>query len=268
MVLIRQLALLCALASAEARDTLLVTGATGRTGALVYHGLRRHHHDVRALVRNPEKARAVLNCTRCDESDGIFKGDVTAGSQGLEAAFRGVASVVILTSSFPVKLPNGSWVYPTGGSPREVDWVGCDAQVQSAVRAGVRRVVLVSSMGTTQPASFLDKLGGGYALFYKTQGELGLMSASASLNFTIVKPSGLVDDTADDRKLLVGRNDELARTGMMTVPRADVARVVIAALAMPAISGNLRFDLSSDPNGPTTTDFAQLFAEARALWSH
>lgn len=263
-----RLAVICALAggSVEARETFLVTGATGRTGSLVYHGLRRHHHGVRALVRDPEKARGVLNCTRCDEAEGIFKGDVTAGPEGLEAAFHGVSSVVILTSSFPVKLPNGTWVYPKGGSPREVDWVGGDAQVHAAVRAGVRRVVLVSSMGTTQPDSFLDRLGGGYALFYKTQGELGLMSASAHLNFTIVKPSGLVDDAPAGRTLLVGRNDELVRTGKMSVPRSDVARLVIAALEMPALSGNLRFDLTSDPDGPATTDFAQLFAGARALW--
>lgn len=262
--------LLCALGGAEARETVLVTGATGRTGSLVYHGLRlqRHRFDVRALVRSPEKARDVLNCTRCDESDGVFMGDVTAGPDGLEAAFRRVTSVVILTSSFPVRLPNGTWIYPKGGSPREVDWVGCDAQVQAAVRAGVRRVVLISSMGTTRPNSPLDELGAGYALFYKTQGELGLMSASASLNFTVVKPSGLVDEPAAGRQLLVGRNDQLVRTGKMTVPRADVARVVVAAVEMPQLSGGLRFDLSSDPAGPATAnaDLARLFAEARAFW--
>ena len=37
----------------------------------------------------------------------------------------------------------------------------------------MRHVLLVSSMGTTQPDTFLDKLGDGHALFYKLNGKEG-----------------------------------------------------------------------------------------------
>lgn len=253
--------------SVAADGVVLVTGATGRTGSLVYNALRnaRGPHGVRALVRHRAKARKVLDCTECDEADGVFVGDVTHADD-LEAPFAGVASAVILTSSMPYKLANGSWTYPPGGSPREVDWLGQDNQVAAARRAGAQRVVLVSSMGTTQPDSPLDKLGGGYALFYKAQGELSLLSSASALNFTIVKPAGLLDEPGGRRRLLVGRNDELARNrALMTVPRADVAALVVAALDARAPS-NLRFDLASDPAGPPTTDLRELLTEARRLW--
>jgi nucleoside-diphosphate-sugar epimerase len=255
--------LLC-LGMASANEIVLVTGATGRTGALVYKGLRACGHSVRALVRDTAKAHQRLDCTRCDPSEGIFKGDVTRPAE-LQAAFDGVSSVVILTSSYPVKLPNGSWTYPDGGWPEAVDWRGTENQLQAAKNAGARRAVLVSSMGTTQPDSFLDMLGGGHVLFYKLQAEVSMMAIS-SMNFTIVKPSGLVDEHGGHRKLLVGRNDELGKTGKMTVPRADVAAVVCASVGMPSMSGDLRFDLSSDPDGPPTTDFAALFEHVRHAW--
>lgn len=185
--------------------------------------------------------------------------------EAFTAAFRHVSSVVILTASFPIKLPNGSWTFPEGGFPKDIDWHGVNSQVAAATKAGVKHVVLVSSMGTTEPNSFLDNLGNGHVLFYKTQGELGLMS-NAHLNFTIVKPSGLVNELGGKRALLTGHFDELARTKKMSVPRADVAAVVVAAVELPARSGNLWFDLTSDPDGPTTTDFGALFDGVRAMW--
>jgi hypothetical protein len=44
------------------------------------------------------------------------------------------------------------------------------APTRAALSAGVEHVLLVSSMGTTQPDTFLDLLGEGHALFYKLNG--------------------------------------------------------------------------------------------------
>lgn len=253
-------------AAASARGPILVTGATGRTGALVYNTLRSRHLDVRALVRNPSKARDLLHCDRCDESEGIYKADVTKPEEGsFAAAFRGASSVVILTASVPVKLPNGSYTFPEGGFPIDIDYRAVNHQVAAARKGGAARVVLISSMGTTQPDSFLDRLGNGHALFYKLQGELAVMG-SAHLNHTVIKPSGLLDVAGGQRLLLTGRNDELVRTGKMAIPRADVAAVTAAAVELAERSGNLVFDLSSDPDGPPTSDFGALFDHVRAMW--
>ena len=79
---------------------VVVTGATGRTGSSVYAKLKADPRvgEVRALVRNETdwvtKARAALNCSVCDASEGIFVGDVTEPST-LSAAFMGMDTVAI-----------------------------------------------------------------------------------------------------------------------------------------------------------------------------
>ena len=49
---------------------------------------------VRALVTSIDDARAALNCSVCDESEGVYLGDVTNASTLLPAA-RGVDTVAI-----------------------------------------------------------------------------------------------------------------------------------------------------------------------------
>lgn len=52
---------------------------------------------VRALVRNAEKARALLGCGECGEDEGVFVGDVTKPGT-LTAAMEGIS--VHYTSSY------------------------------------------------------------------------------------------------------------------------------------------------------------------------
>ena len=39
--------------------------------------------------------------------------------------------LVILTSSYPQKDPNGTWFFPPGEFPRDIDWIGSNNQVRS-----------------------------------------------------------------------------------------------------------------------------------------
>jgi hypothetical protein len=134
-----------------------------------------------------------------------------------------VTRLIILSGSVPLKADNGTYYFPPGGYPKDVDFNGVKKQVYctltcsccrvprylvyvslwvsvvpnpvqviAAQKAGVKHVLLVSSMGTTTPNSFLDRLGNGQALFYKLNGEAALMSAG--LPFTIVKPAGLLGE--------------------------------------------------------------------------
>ena len=65
-------------AAAPATTTVLVTGASGQTGSILYKLLRATPgYTVRAMVRNTTKARAALGCDKCDPSEGIYTGDVT-----------------------------------------------------------------------------------------------------------------------------------------------------------------------------------------------
>ena len=57
---------------------------------------------------------------------------------------------------------------PNSCSPfSQVEWLGQKAQIDAAKAAGVKRVVVVGSMGGTQPENFLNTLGGGNILMVR-----------------------------------------------------------------------------------------------------
>lgn len=264
---LRTVAVLLAASVAAASPTVLVTGATGRTGFLLYKQLKEQGVSVRAFVRNATKARLMLNCSRCDASEGIFVGDVTK-QEDLVPAVTGATALAIATSASPICPKPGdmsSCYYPKGAYPVDVDFHGGKAQIQAfamANRANPGIVVLCSSMGTTEADNFLDKLGNGYISFFKLNEEAFLMSSG--IPYTIVKPCGLTDDAASQSELVVGHDDD-THENPPVISRADVARVMAEAALHPELSRNLRFDLCSRP-GPATTDVSSILKAARYPW--
>jgi hypothetical protein len=253
------------LAAAQS-DVVIVTGATGRTGAKIYGMLKEKGVNVRGLVRNASKARDVLACTKCDESEGIFVADITK-PETLVAPMAGTSTLVITTSAIPVCNPYPDCHYPKGGLPIDVDWKGGKAQVTAFAQQaqGKGQVAMVSSMGTTEPDGFLEKLDNGHIGFYKLNLESFLMSSG--LKYTIVKPCGLDDGPGTaNNTLVVGHDDELHLTPP-TVARADVARVVVAALQHQDVADGLRFDLCSKA-GPATSDsdLIKVLQDAKYSW--
>jgi NADH dehydrogenase len=118
---------------------VLVTGGTGFVGTKIVHALRAREHDVRALVRSPQRA-STLEAWGCD----LVEGDVTDAAS-LKAAVDGVDCVVHLVAIIK-------------GSRAEFERVmeaGTEALVAAAKRAGVRRLVLMSALGTSETNSEL-----------------------------------------------------------------------------------------------------------------
>lgn len=269
-MMLRSVLCLLAVASAQGSPpTVVVTGATGKTGLLVYGLLKQSGINVRAFVRNATKARDLLECTKCDESEGIFEGDVTK-KDSMTAVMKGATALAIATSASPhckdFHDPK-SCSYPEGAYPVDVDFHGGKAQIEvfAEGRAGTEGpVVLCSSMGTTEPTGFLETLGNGHIGFFKLNEESFLMSSG--LPFTIVKPCGLIDDTGGKRELLAGHDDEM-KVMPPTIPRADVARVMVAAILQPGKAAGLRFDLCSREGTPTT-DLGKFFDDARYPWQN
>ena len=101
--------------------SVLVTGASGRTGQILYAYLKADPRIgvVRALVYGSgtgsaaerQKAAAALNCSACDASEGIFYGDVTAPSS-LTAAFDGMDTVATYVESMVAQRFRPSWLSP------------------------------------------------------------------------------------------------------------------------------------------------------------
>jgi dihydroflavonol-4-reductase len=111
----------------------LVTGATGKVGNAVARALHARGHEVVALARDPEKARAVL-------PDGVaaVRGDVT-DPPSVRAAVDG-CEVVFNAMGMPEQ-----WV-PDESIFERLNARGSETVVQAARDAGVRRFVQTSTI--------------------------------------------------------------------------------------------------------------------------
>jgi nucleoside-diphosphate-sugar epimerase len=121
----------------------------------------------------------------------------------------------------------------SGGSADRKDTVDRGAAIlfaDAAERAGVRRFVLLSSMGADrEPPIGTDP---DFASYLRAKSAADAeVAARTGLDWTILRPGRLTDDPATGRVVLA------PHTGRGTVPRADVAVVIAALLDAPATSG-------------------------------
>jgi len=255
------------------QQTVVVTGATGKTGSLVYKRLKSDgSFNVRAFVRNSTKAKAILGCSKCDESEGVFVGDLTKPSS-VAPVMKGADVLVIATASeahctgiFPVQKCS----FPPGASPKDIDWLGSKTQVQAFASAGgnlsKKHILYASSLLTYSPDNFLDKLIGGHGTFYHLNAETYIMGSG--IPFTITKACGLSDGAAGEKKIVVGHDGEgFSLVFNHMVARDDVAHVLVEAIRNPAVSAGLRFDICSHGLATPTTDIVNdVLKPARFPW--
>jgi len=252
--------------ASEKQRTVLLAGATGRTGILAYAELKKLPEvSVRALVRNVTKAKAKLGCNSCNESEGIYVGDITK-PETLTAFTQGADVLVSTIGADELECKHGMFdcSYRNGSYPKDINWMGSRALTSAFAKAGGRQVVHMSTMSTTKPDNFLDKLGKGWVSFYSLNYEAYLMGAG--LNFTIVKPCGLGDGKGGKREFLVGHEDDMNLLVNHMIDRADVARILAAAVEAPELAANLRFDLCTKALSEPTVSPQQVFQKAMRPW--
>ncbi|KAK3016406.1 hypothetical protein RJ639_007053 [Escallonia herrerae] len=256
---------LAAVVSSEMADlsTVLVTGAGGRTGQIVYEKLkeRSDQYTGRGLVRTDESKGKIGG------ADDVFVGDIR-DSDTIVPAIQGIDALVILTSAVPKMKPGfdpskggrPEFYFEEGAYPEQVDWIGQKNQIDAAKAAGVKQIVLVGSMGGTNLNHPLNSLGNGNILVWKRKAEQYL--ADSGIPYTIIRAGGLQDKEGGVRELLVGKDDELLQTETRTIARADVAEVCIQALQFEEAKFKA-FDLASKPEGTgtPTKDFKALFSQ-------
>lgn len=253
----------------------MVTGATGRTGSQIYQGLKKTAgvDEVRALVRNVTQARDVLGCLKCDESEGIYVGDVT-DINTLYKPFTGVDVLVIAVGTpeptcHPGVCPAVNCTYPPGAAPKDVLLVGSINQINafanvSGVDVPNKLVLMISTTLTTVPDNLFDKMWG-HSFMYHLNGEAILMDSG--LPFFIAKACSLADGPGNAHKLLVGHNDQGINAAVShSVDRIDLSNVLVYAVANPAFTKNLRFDLCSNPVEKPSGDLTSLMKEAMHDW--
>jgi uncharacterized protein YbjT (DUF2867 family) len=212
-------------------DIYLVAGATGGVGQQIVSKLLKHNEHVRALVRDYNKARALLG-----ENLELIEGDARS-IDAAQTAVNGVQVVICALGSRPGTDNN---------TPEQVDYEGVNNLVVAARNAGVERFILVSSLAVTKPDHPLNQYG--RVLDWKLKGEDALRASG--IPYTIVRPGGLTNDPGSMTALQFDQGDRIS--GRVT--RADVAEVVIQALKRDT-ARNATFEvIGGEGNAPTTPD--------------
>lgn len=143
----------------------------------------------------------------------------SAGVEEVAEALRGADAVVFAAGAGP-----------NSGAERK-DTVDRGAAVlfaDAAERAGVRRYIVVSSMGA-DPDHGGDEV---FDVYQRAKGQAdAYVRSRANLDWTILRPGMLTNDAGTGRVLLA------VSTGRGPVPRDDVAAILLELLDTPATAG-------------------------------
>lgn len=222
--------------SEPAGKLVLVAGATGRTGNHVVSELLANGYRVRAFVRDDDEAREKLGA---DIDYAV--GDVRQ-RETIDAALDGVTAIISVIGAGREDPSNG---------PEFVDFGGTKNLVEAAADADLENFVMVSSAGVTHEDHVLNKMFNN-VLLWKFKGEEAVRNSGVA--YTIIRPGGLNDKAGGENELLFEQGDNVS--GM--IPRADVARVCVAALAYQE-ARNRTFELVGG-DGLSTDDLQSKFA--------
>ena len=217
--------------------TVLVVGATGRSGAALLDALKSAGHThVRALVRDVAGARAKVAA----EVE-LVQGDVRDPAS-LAKALKSVQYIVSALGSNTFNDP--------ANSPEKVDYEGVRNLAVAAKAAGVKHYVQVSSLGVTNPDHPLNRFG--KVMVWKLKGESALRASGVP--YTIVRPGGLGDGPGGKVGIRVAQGDKMA-SGQ--IQRADVAIVCVQALGNPDAFGKTFEIVAGEPGA--SVDWAAFF---------
>jgi uncharacterized protein YbjT (DUF2867 family) len=207
-------------------NRVAVTGASGRTGARVVQEALARGLAVTAVVRPASllpEGLAGAEVVRLELAD----------RAALVLALRGCDALVIATGARPNLDPLG---------PMKVDALAMRAQIAACREAGVRRVVLVSSLCSGRVFHPLNLFW--LVLIWKRLGERWL--AESGLDWTVIRPGGLSENEADlERQGVVF--SEADQQQSRSIPRRLVARLCLDALATPAAIGRI-IEVTSSPS--------------------
>jgi len=194
---------------------VVIAGGHGQIALRLAPLLHARGDRVRALIRNPDHGADV----RAAGAEPVVCDLEHASEDEVAAAVAGADAVVFAAGAGPGSGPERKWTMDHGGAVK---------LAAAAQAAGVRRYVMVSSMGADPDANDSD---GGFGVYLKAKGRADADVLASGLDVTIVRPGRLTDDPGTGRVRLgtgVGRG---------AVPRDDVAAVLAAVLQTPATVG-------------------------------
>jgi uncharacterized protein YbjT (DUF2867 family) len=196
-----------------------IGGGHGQIGLRLARALTQRGDQAVALIRNPDHVSDV-------QGAGAEAAVVDLEHDTDEAVARAIAgcdAVVFAAGAGPASGPERKETMDFGGAVK---------LVAAAQQAGVRRFLIVSSMGADPAAPGEDT----FSIYQRAKGRADDAVRASGLDATVVRPGGLTNDPGTGR-VQVGES-----TPRGQVTRDDVAAVLVAVLDTPSTIGR-SFDL-------------------------
>jgi uncharacterized protein YbjT (DUF2867 family) len=201
---------------------IVIAGGHGKIALILEKLLSEAGHEPVGIIRNPAHTADVL----------------AAGASPLLLDLESTTAEALADSLTDV----GAVVFAAGGGPDSgperkltVDRDGAILLADAAAIAGVRRVVILSAMGSD---SFDPESDDVFQVYLRAKSEADDYVRGLDLDWTIVRPGGLTDDAP------TGEVQAAESTGTGSIPRADVA-ALIAALLADNLALNKQFEVIS-----------------------
>jgi NADH dehydrogenase len=225
---------------------ILVTGGTGFVGRHVVHALRAEDRPVRCLVRSRSGPAHQLASWGCD----LVQGDVTDPAS-VRQAIAGCDVVVHLVSIIT-------------GRPADFERVMTRATrdlVAAARDAGVRRIVLMSALGTSPETRDLVP-------YYRAKWEMEQAARESGLEYVVLRPSFVFGRDGGVLPLFVRQVRYLPATlvigdgnrRLQPIWVEDLAAYTAAAVGRPE-AANRVFELG----GPDRVTWNELYARIKRI---
>ncbi|MFF8868775.1 NAD(P)H-binding protein [Streptomyces massasporeus] len=202
----------------------VIAGGHGQIALRLERLLAARGDEAAGLIRKPEQADDL----RQAGAEPVVLDLEQASVDEVAERLRGADAAVFAAGAGP-----GSGV----ARKNTVDKAAAVLFADAAVKAGVRRFVIVSSMGA-DPRHQGDEI---FDVYLRAKGEAdAYVRGLDDLDWTILRPGGLTDDAGTGLVRLE------AHTGRGTIPRDDVAAVLAELVDTPATAG-LTLELISGP---------------------
>ena len=189
---------------------ILIAGAHGNTGKIIVELLSKNaQHEAFAMIRKEEQAdelkeKGATNIVLAD-----LEGDLSDAVKGKDAVIFAAGS--------------------QGKNVKGVDQDGAKKLIDAAKAAGVSHFVMLSSYSADNPQGQLED-------YLRAKGNADDYLLASGLNYTIVRPGSLSFDAPTGKVTVARHFDERKET---SIPRADVAQVMVSCLDEESVKGKI-----------------------------
>ena len=199
---------------------VVIVGGHGKIGLRLVRLLADRGDSPRGIIRKTEQAHdleeigaepIVLDIENVDD---------------ISDALAGADAVVFAAGAGPGSGP---------ARKRTVDYGGAVKLAEGCIVKGIRRYVMVSSIGSNRPETWSDQM----RPYQEAKAEADKFVIEADLDYTIIRPGGLTDDPG------TGNVQIAERVEYGSVTRDDVAAVIAECLVADNTIGKA-FDLLND----------------------